>query len=384
MSTSPSTGTTPVSPTDSPSPSSPASSPTSEPPTSEPTTAPPTSTTTTPTTTPDTSSPSTSEPTSSPPLSTTPSTTSDNGSTSSSSTPTINTSNTSAPTVTPSQSSASVSLGTPQTETSMSTLVATNANGDLFTSTIVSTLVVTPTVTSSSNSSSNSNAGAIAGGVVGGVAGLAIILALLFFFFRKRNHNDEFDGNFDPDRVPTGRPGELDLGAAEVTPYTYGESGGGAPEMAQSGVPSFLAAGTGGATTSSGPSAYNATSNTAPSQYSDGSQYGDYAAYAEYAGGNPSREAYGVPPRNSDFRHPSPGPSIAPTADTSATPPSVLAPGVLPSSKEREAMSQRRVVNDSGRVVQHQDGGRLESTAEEDVPREIPPSYDSIPRDRRQ
>ncbi|KAJ5266284.1 hypothetical protein N7524_007302 [Penicillium chrysogenum] len=45
-----------------------------------------------------------------------------------------------------------------------------------------------PTSSSSpaSSSSSSSNAGAIAGGVVGGVAGLAIIVALLWYFMRRR------------------------------------------------------------------------------------------------------------------------------------------------------------------------------------------------------
>ncbi|KAJ5687507.1 hypothetical protein N7536_010126 [Penicillium majusculum] len=45
--------------------------------------------------------------------------------------------------------------------------------------------VVPTSTTSSTSTASTSNAGAIAGGVVGGVAGLAIILALFWYFIRR-------------------------------------------------------------------------------------------------------------------------------------------------------------------------------------------------------
>ncbi|KAI0080171.1 hypothetical protein K474DRAFT_1581732, partial [Panus rudis PR-1116 ss-1] len=91
-----------------------------------------------------------------------------------------------------------------------------------------------------------------------------------------------------------------------------------------------------------------------------------------------------------DFRLPSPGPSVAMHSDTSPSMTTTTASsgGILPSAKEREAAAARglHVANDEGPsgVVVHQDGGRLEATPEEeDVPNEIPPSYDSIPRDQR-
>ena len=65
--------------------------------------------------------------------------------------------------------------------------------------------------------------GAIAGGVVGGVVGLALILAALFFFLRKRkrSHNDDFDDMmFDPSRAQNHAAIDLaDTGPATVEPY---------------------------------------------------------------------------------------------------------------------------------------------------------------------
>ena len=45
------------------------------------------------------------------------------------------------------------------------------------------------TSTSKSSHSSGTNAGAIAGGVVGGVVGVALIAALLFFLYKKRDNS---------------------------------------------------------------------------------------------------------------------------------------------------------------------------------------------------
>ena len=60
-------------------------------------------------------------------------------------------------------------------------------------------------------------------------------------------------------------------------------------------------------------------------------------------------------------------------------------PGVLPSQKEMEARGGYHVANDGNGgntpVLQHQDAGRLDVTPEEEPMNEIPPSYDSIPRD---
>lgn len=84
--------------------------------------------------------------------------------------------------------------------------------------------------------------------------------------------------------------------------------------------------------------------------------------------------------QNTDFRGPSPGPSLGTS-------------GTFPSSKDREVASERRrllIANEergeggSGQggsnVVQHQDGGRVQ---QESTPEEVPPSYDSISPDER-
>jgi len=262
-------------------------------------------------------------------------------------------------------------------------------------------------------------------------------LILLFWFLRRRSKRDEFDGNFDPDRVVSGgRPGAegFDL-AGDITPFTYAPGAGAAPgtgggygqgqEMAQH-APSILAgAGVGaGAGRAAGAAGTHRTApSTAPSAYSQSdppqSQYADYPAYAAYAssshdhGGesgyntttsmtsptSPGRTSFsgpgGLPPVSD--RHPSPGPSLAMTngtnehSNSSSSGAEAAAAGAaggllsIPSNKEREARRGQpgglRVMND---VVQHQDGGRLDVTPEdEEQQAEIPPSYDSIPRERR-
>ncbi|OQD67576.1 hypothetical protein PENPOL_c003G00099 [Penicillium polonicum] len=71
-----------------------------------------------------------------------------------------------------------VSLGTTPTPTPSSSVISSSSP----TSSGSTTSSSAPT----SSSSSSSNTGAIAGGVVGGVAGLAIILALFWYFMRRR------------------------------------------------------------------------------------------------------------------------------------------------------------------------------------------------------
>lgn len=144
-------------------------------------------------------------------------------------------------------------------------------------------------------------------------------------------------------------------------------------------------------------------SNSAPSAYSQSQSH--YAPSSDpgydynpaYAGHNEPHSNSGhddsTSPRSSTFPGgfhpgyspqdhrggPSPGPSLPLSAGTSSS-----GPGTIPSNKEMEARNLR-VANDGAgpsAFVQHQDGGRLESTPEnEDVPSEIPPSYDSIRRD---
>lgn len=256
------------------------------------------------------------------------------------------------------------------------------------------------------------------------MGGAILILAIIFFFLRRRKR-DDFDGDFDPDRVTGGRLPNMGLdlaGGAEVTPYRYAPDAPGAttgpPEMSQH-SDAFLAgaagaagigagagvgagAGTGARTATSAPSAYSQPSQS-HSQYAPSSSdhaYGDYAAYAGYAdqgqgasqpstspttssfpgGFHPGMGVVGAPGEGvrGDFRHPSPGPSLPGTASSSSR----GGGGVLPSQKEMEA-NRFRVANDGNNtpVLQHQDGGRLDVTPEEEPPSEIPPSYDSIPRD---
>lgn len=318
----------------------------------------------------------------------------------------------------------------------------------MVTQTVISTATLSP---SDSKPTSTSHTGAVVGGVVGGIAGAAILAALIFFLFRRRRQRDDFDGNFDPDRVVglgdnRGTLPDIDLAADNVTPYTYHAQGqgqgvgpqhptgpgGGAPNMTQYGgqVPAFLAGGlaggAAGATMAHGgqgggregaaspPSAYSHSQPT-QSNYahsaSDHGGYPEYAAYAAYTNNaqsaqghslhsSPTNTSFGpqlaaVPGR--DFRHPSPGPSLAHTSYTGQTDPSVSGssngPGVIPSAKEREAMAYRTGnlslanpdtanAGTSGGVMQHQDGGRLDATPEDEEPSEVPPRYDTIPHDR--
>ncbi|KAI0755343.1 hypothetical protein C8Q80DRAFT_1117750 [Daedaleopsis nitida] len=400
--------------------------------------------TTTPSTTtdPPTTDPTTTTPTDTP-TDTTPTSTSSTTTPSDTSTPTDSTSS---PTSTPPPTSSSDSTSptpTPSTVTQTSVVTGTDSNGQQFTSVVTSTVVSTPSLSANdrSTSSSSSKTGPIVGGVVGGIAGLAILATLVFFLFRRHRKRDDFDGNFDPDRV-VGLSGDnrgtlpnIDLAADNITPYNYtpqgpgmpvaqhatGSSmtGGGAPDMRQYGggqVPAFLAGGlAGGAAGAAMAHGGRDGRGSPPSSYSQPGQsyyaqsasehgaYPDYSAYNQQhpqnrtsigsATGSPTSTTFGpqvagVPGR--DFRHPSPGPSLAHTSYTDPSTGSGGAggPGVIPSMKEREALGYRSgnlsVANPDGAgpsgVLQHMDGGRLDATPEEE-PTEVPPRYDTIPRD---
>ena len=249
----------------------------------------------------------------------------------------------------------------------------TDQNGQVETQTVQSTQLIVPTQSGSSGSGSSSNTAAIAGGVVGGAIGLLAIIMIVFFILRRRKQKDEFDGNFDPDRLDperfggsATRPGampDVDLVGAEVTPFQYHpdstqQKGYGQyqPMVQRPGMPPPVVSGGG-----SGHGRSDGYSSTT------GSRYPTTVT-------DPSVPAM----QNTDFRGPSPGPSLGTS-------------GTFPSSKERELASERRrlhVANDergeggsgqgSGGVVQHRDGGRLQ---QQSTPEEIPPSYDSISPD---
>jgi len=258
-------------------------------------------------------------------------------------------------------------------------VVVGTSNGVVYTQTIVSTSYSTPTgAADNGGSSSSAPTGAIVGGVVGGIAALAIISFLLWYCVRKRKR-DEFDGNFDPDRVVGGSPGrDVDL---DVAPYIYNPDesgvhgqGPGMPVAQQSGYDMSQRTGA--------PAAFvGGMAGITPSQYSH-SQYSDphgnhtSTSGSHYASTSPQQSISGMP--SNDFRNVSPGPSLATT-------------GTIPSAKEREMASDRRrlyLANDEAEgsgaaVMQHQDGGRvpLDRTPEEEQPHEIPPSYDMISPD---
>jgi len=246
----------------------------------------------------------------------------------------------------------------------------TDQNGQVETQTVRSTQLIFPTQSQSSGGGSTSSTAAIAGGVVGGALGLLAVIMIIFFILRRRKQKDEFDGNFDPDRLDperfggsATRPGampDVDLVGAEVTPFQY------QPEAAQQ----------------KGYGQYQQMAQRPgmlPPVVSGGSVHGRSDAYSSTTGSHypttvTDHSVAGM--QNADFRGPSPGPSLGTS-------------GTFLSSKERELASERRrlhIANEergeggsgSGGVVQHRDGGRLQ---EENVPEEVPPSYDSISPD---
>lgn len=256
---------------------------------------------------------------------------------------------------------------------------------------------------------------------MGGVGG-AIVLALIAWLLLRKRRRDDFDGDFDPDRVVGGRPGGgMDLVGGEagaVEPYSYvppsaagqqmSQTGSSATGAGAAGLGAGLAAGTASKRptapptgTTSAPSAYSqgnsagSQSHYAPSTSDPGYDYNAYAAYSDPHSGSASGHGYdSTSPRSSAFPGgfhpgygpdglyrggPSPGPSLPGTGSSSAG-------MTLPSNKEMEARGLRVANEPTGEgsgFVQHQDGGRIPeaSPEEETVPNEIPPSYDSIRRD---
>jgi hypothetical protein len=210
---------------------------------------------------------------------------------------------------------------------------------------------------------------------VGGVTGLAILGLLLFYCLRRQRRKDDFDGNFDPDRVGHNQ-GPLDLTAGEVEPYTYPQ---------ESGDPGHVGmregTGAGGVVQQ-----YYNTSPGARHEYG-----GDSRSPTE----THTTTSY-LAPNAGPMAGAGAGLAYAPSSSTSLTPPR--------SAKEQEAFSRfnslgssagmsgeasgsaepgLRVMNQpDDSVVVHQDGGRVRIPADEEpVEREIPPTYDSIPPD---
>lgn len=256
------------------------------------------------------------------------------------------------------------------------------------TSTVVETTEIANPSAHASDSSGGTNGGggsshtgAIVGGVVGGIVVLALLLIGGMWLYRRRKQ-DDFDGNFDPDRVVArdslrrgGRGEAPDLLApgadAEAHPYTYGMqqagSGGASfygPGSGQAGPGGFhpgpgvgaAAAGAGlGAGLAAG-AAYGGRDDQRSYGVSSGSHYDDPTSEGgSSSGAGDGRGGAGRPSFSSGSgsagpyaawggaagaaygagqRHPSPGPSLPGTATTSSGGPPV-------SAKEREAFSRR-------------------------------------------
>lgn len=218
------------------------------------------------------------------------------------------------------------------------------------------------------------------------------------------------------------------LDNAQVTPYNFNPAtgppgAGGAGEMSQRpdanlNVPPFLAGGLSsptsasgvtrsntaytGHTATSGPSAYSQNGETYYSQSSAGGHYPEYANYANFAQFGPQGQGQGQYNEPHQMYQNQPGTPSMPSTESSSGPSGSSGAGagvaavgaggarVIPSSKEREAMGYgpggAGIRDSRGPLVVHQDGGRIpdaQSTPESEEPNEIPPSYDSIPRDQR-
>ncbi|KAF8491168.1 hypothetical protein F5888DRAFT_1637705 [Russula emetica] len=267
------------------------------------------------------------------------------------------------------QSSGAPPITSTLTSVFSSELISTEADGLVVTTTLESTIIIVPTGVSSSKSSST---GAIVGGVAGGIAVLAAAIIIFFFYLRRNRRREEFDGNFDPDRVVR-HGGHTDLAGAEVTPYSYDP-----PSTALSGP-------------TSGP--------TSPTFSADGSmrQYRDSRALLgstyEGVGGATGTSGSHYAPTSSDGASAPPGSLGHGRSNSHGS--AGLAPGfplAQPyrplSSKELEMSRQRgegglglasAIEEGEGEVIQHSDGGRItEPVPPSRPPQEIPPSYYSI------
>ena len=280
-------------------------------------------------------------------------------------------------------------------------------NGNLETQTVDSTQLIfqtqdpdSPDVSDpGSGSGSGLNVPAIAGGVAGGVVAILILILIIFFCLRRRKRTEEFEDNFDPDRLDTARSGgtatrpgampDIDLVGAEITPFVY-EPDPLPPkdydpygQMAQQpGMP--VASGEGSGNRRSDPYSWTTGPHSPtiePYSPTIGPHSPTTGPHSPTIGPHSPITEHGVTGlHNADFRSPSPGPSLGTS-------------GTLPSSKDRDSGSDRarlQVANSgsgeggsshrSSAVLQHMDAGRLQHPS---IIEEIPPSYYSIsPPDR--
>jgi len=222
-------------------------------------------------------------------------------------------------------------------------------------------------VPTSSGSGGSSNTGAIVGGVAGGIAAIAAIIIIFLFYWRRNRRREEFDGNFDPDRV-VGHAGHTDLGGAEVTPYNY-------DPPANASV--------------SGPGSPTFSADSSMRQYRDSQALlGGSVFEGAGAGAGAATATSGshYAPTSSDGASAPPGSSNHGRSNSHGSGPQPYRPL---SAKEREALRQRgegglglasALEEGEGDIIQHSDGGRITEPVPPSRPaQEIPPSYDSIP-----
>lgn len=332
-----------------------------------------------------------------------------NGTTGSSSasggSPLLNGSNTASNGTSP-EAGTSTTSTTVTTSPLQSTSVSTNAAG--------STVLVTTTVTAvPSTSSSSIPTAAIVGGAIGGIVVLAVIV-LLFYFIRRRSSKNEFDGDFEKDRIINHSGGgsalpQLDLSeeANNITPFNaYAADGD--EEMREHGEspsadgPSLM----GVAGTQAKRQVPNSSVSPSLVSYDSDGQFYLQDAGELGSGHLPRQSLLAGPPKGAalpagQYAQPKqlsmydavPADWYAPRPDSSL-PPST-APSANASTKEREAAGERDAYGlglapqcesleccesplgpAEGRVVVHQDAGR--APEEVNLPHEIPPAYDSI------
>ncbi|CAE6518638.1 unnamed protein product [Rhizoctonia solani] len=250
-------------------------------------------------------------------------------------------------------------------------------NGAGSTVTVVFTSTSAGPTVSPSNSGSSNNTGAIVGGVVGGVGGL-LLLAALLWLIRRKTHKDKYEENmFAPDRNVDRR--EMDLAGDDVhdpeaiaRPYHLPPS----PtrnEMAMSAGTRPLSAHSHGRQLSG---QYDEAAVSGVSRPTSGMSY-----YTQPGSGmgmpmpmpmpmpmSRDHAAHAQSRANSTYDHHT-LPSEPTTSEGGSSSARLL--------KEREAR-RLHVANDDGGVIVHSDGGRVDEEVEDDAPREIPPTYESI------
>ncbi|KAG6377964.1 hypothetical protein JVT61DRAFT_14758 [Boletus reticuloceps] len=259
------------------------------------------------------------------------------------------------------------------------TFSSTNPAGSvvLITSTVPEVVTTSISLNTGTTTTSHST-GIIVGAVVGGVIGVALV-ALLLFCIRKRARKDEFDGNFDPDRVV----GHADVGggtlphidlADEVTPFPPSQpfTDQRSSSMRQYGQTPYIPV-----SSSPGPSGHPSA------EFYPHGTVGAGPSVIDGQPRSPPANMYGTGPV--DWYSPRPGASPPPSTVSNTT-------SSTRAAKEREAMGRggqgrgltlgtpQEAAEGSGDVVVHQDAGRA-PIEEHAPPREIPPAYESIRQD---